>query len=211
MNKDRKLSIKTLAQIAALTAIATAALAARADGPPLLSNGDFEQYGGSFDSDGRAFLQPTDSLAGWTVGGLGVALVNTPGLVLSGISMDLLGRDGSGSISQTFMAQAGTTYQLDWAQGGGNLGAQLTVGFADQTSSYYIIQGARSQQSLQWTATSSGLQTVSFARASGKDDVIVDGIQLSAVSAVPEPEPYALLLAGLGAVGFVARRRGGVR
>ena len=27
------------------------------------------------------------------------------------------------------------------------------------------------------------------------------------VTAVPEPETYALLLAGLGAVGFIARRR----
>lgn len=30
---------------------------------------------------------------------------------------------------------------------------------------------------------------------------------LAAVNAVPEPETYALLLAGLGALGFVARRR----
>lgn len=31
--------------------------------------------------------------------------------------------------------------------------------------------------------------------------------ELAAVAPVPEPETYALLLAGLGAVGFVARRR----
>ncbi|WP_229259375.1 PEP-CTERM sorting domain-containing protein [Duganella aceris] len=30
---------------------------------------------------------------------------------------------------------------------------------------------------------------------------------LSAVTAVPEPETYAMLLAGLGAIGFIARRR----
>ena len=33
----------------------------------------------------------------------------------------------------------------------------------------------------------------------------------NAVAAVPEPETYALLLAGLGAVGFVARRRSAAR
>ncbi|HSC64571.1 MAG TPA: PEP-CTERM sorting domain-containing protein [Caldimonas sp.] len=35
------------------------------------------------------------------------------------------------------------------------------------------------------------------------DDMVV-GLK---VSAIPEPESYALLLAGLGAVGFIARRR----
>ena len=35
------------------------------------------------------------------------------------------------------------------------------------------------------------------------DDMVVD----SKVAAIPEPETYALLMAGLGAVGFVARRR----
>jgi hypothetical protein len=32
-------------------------------------------------------------------------------------------------------------------------------------------------------------------------------IAVSAVAAVPEPETYALMLAGLGAVGFIARKR----
>ena len=38
------------------------------------------------------------------------------------------------------------------------------------------------------------------------DDMVV-GMSLKAVTAVPEPSTYALMLAGLGAVGFLARRR----
>lgn len=44
----------------------------------------------------------------------------------------------------------------------------------------------------------------------GNDHLLaIDNVKLSVTAAVPEPETYALLLAGLGVVSFVARRRRG--
>ena len=53
-----------------------------------------------------------------------------------------------------------------------------------------------------------GNYSVSFSTAPGMlRSLKVDDVLITAVSAVPEPETYALMLAGLAAVAFVARRR----
>ncbi len=55
-------------------------------------------------------------------------------------------------------------------------------------------------------AGSYGLQVAGFA-AGAVGGLYNGAISISSVSAVPEPETYAMLLAGLGLVGAVARRR----
>ena len=43
--------------------------------------------------------------------------------------------------------------------------------------------------------------------AGNVNEVGLDDVSLTAIIAIPEPETYALLLAGLGLLGFAARRR----
>ena len=48
---------------------------------------------------------------------------------------------------------------------------------------------------------------VNWSDSAFQSGMAFDGITIAGVPLVPEPETYALMLAGLGAVGFVARRR----
>jgi hypothetical protein len=59
--------------------------------------------------------------------------------------------------------------------------------------------------SLSFTPTATGSYGFSFYNHGGDNQgAILDQVT---ITAVPEPETYAMLLAGLAAVGFAARRR----
>jgi hydrogenase/urease accessory protein HupE len=57
------------------------------------------------------------------------------------------------------------------------------------------------------------LSFTTFSSPGVEADIVADvkQIRLGVVGVIPEPETYALMLAGLGAVGFFARRRKAVR
>ena len=71
-----------------------------------------------------------------------------------------------------------------------------------------VGQGGHVWQQFQFDVTGTGgFDTLKFA-AGGTQDTYGGSLDnVSLVTAVPEPETYALMLAGLCAVGFVARRR----
>jgi len=86
------------------------------------------------------------------------------------------------------------------------------IGFA----SIVGVTGSFTLATVEFQAKSAGLASLVLSNAN--DDIYVwanglgDEIQFNgatgSITAVPEPEAYALMLAGLGLVGFAARRRG---
>jgi hypothetical protein len=112
-----------------------------------------------------------------------------------------------GAGSYDFSAAAASTYSGNPS----NIVFVATIGGADYTlggvqlgsttGQWDAITGTLNLQS----ATSVQIKLLNNSTDYSGNDFAVD--QISLTSAVPEPETYAMLLAGLGLVGFAARRR----
>lgn len=174
----------------------------------LIHNGSFEadtQAGGSWSI--------LSGLSGWSAGGLGVELRNgVSGSALDGSNFVELDTTGNSWISQTFASVAGQTYQLSfsYAQRPDHLGAASNglAWSAGNVSNAAVGQDGNTgwtTVTAYFTATANST-TLSFS-ALGKSDSMGTSLDKVSVSAVPEPESYALMLAGLAVVGLIARRR----
>ena len=135
--------------------------------------------------------------------------------------------DTNSWIAQSFNAIAGYTYSLSFAYSARNIPGlddkaerksdkiQAKVFQGNNVLLSSVVTGNNNTSGNIWniysysfTALSSGSTTVKFL-AKGTDDTYggsLDAISLT-VSAVPEPETYAMFLAGLGIMAGVARRR----
>jgi hypothetical protein len=184
---------------AALMAGATAAQAA-----PVFSD--------NFDADTLG-LNTTSFVQGWSVTNGTVDTIGTgffdeiPG---NGHYIDLDGSTGqAGTFSNSVTLAANTTYVMTFSLAGNHRGYDadtVDVSFGTSGNTYVLASpDPLTQYSLSFTTAAGGATSFSFHNHGGDNvGALLDNVS---IAAVPEPETYAMLLAGLGALGFAARRR----
>jgi hypothetical protein len=170
-------------------------------------------FSDDFNADAQG-LNKTAFLGDWAVTDGAVDLVGTgffefyPG---NGNYVDLDGSMGNaGVFTKVLDLTAGVTYTASFLLGGSTRGDSnlVDVGFGSSLASFTLLSGdPLGARSIAFTPGSSGSYSLSFANAGGDNlGAILDNVVVS-TPAIPEPETYALMLAGLGALGVVARRR----
>ncbi len=167
----------------------------------------------NFDSDTLG-LNSIAFNGGWSVSGGTVDLIGAPGFFDlvpgNGRYVDLDGSTGkAGIFANSFDVSNGMTYTLSFDLAGNHRGAGtdtvvVNFGSGSQTFTRAATDGFQTFQ-LSYTATGTGKVGFSFIDQGGDNQgALLDRVS---VAAVPEPETYAMLLGGLGLLGFVARRR----
>jgi hypothetical protein len=136
-------------------------------------------------------LTPPDSAAGQSASfGAGAAISDHWMFEL------LAPADASALLSRTFAKPSGAITNFAASLSGGTLGAPVAFNLTP-ASTMQTLDWAGKLGAGDYTIHVSGLSAAAQTRYS----VLVD------VTPVPEPETYALMFAGLAAIGFVVRRR----
>lgn len=197
-----------------LALVLAAPLVASAGVTELIVNGGFEanlQNAGTFGI--------YKNLTGFTGGALGIELRNNiAGAAFEGKNYVELDTTGNSSLSQSFATIANQNYTLSFAYSprAGISAASNGIEVLFNNNSLGIFTGNGAGQSGNVFSTKTlnllgigGTSTLLF-RAIGTSDSLggsLDAISVTTTSPVPEPETYAMMLAGLGLLGFIARRR----
>ncbi len=153
------------------------------------------------------------AVSGWTVSSGTVDIVGAGGTDLipgNGRYVDLDGSNSTaGLFSNSVNLVGGTTYTLSFDLAGSHRGGAsetVDVNFGTRAASYSLNSADPfSTVTLNFTPDNTGSYGFSYHNQGGDNvGALLDNVS---VSAVPESETYAMLLAGLSLMGFMARRR----
>ena len=184
---------------------------------PAYTSANFSSNGFDFKLVGDyALVTPTGFLCGpqcpdngsqYVVAPLGPESTSLTMSKTGGGLFDLSSFDGAG----TFNFGEGSTFIPNQIDVTGVLAGGGTVYQAFQIDKSTGSNGSLNFTSYAFSSSFTNLVSVRFS-SSGSDQpdyngFSVDNINATAVTAVPEAQTYAMLLAGLGMMGFVARRR----
>lgn len=122
--------------------------------------------------------------------------------VLSGSALYQSFSVAAGAYSVSFFASGIGDAKLFESSDVGGLGFSF-VSSAPVTSTAFNSASGWTQYSFGFNTPTANSFHLAFVAAPG-GNAFIDGVS---VTAVPEPETYAMMLAGLGAIGFMARRR----
>lgn len=176
---------------------------------------------GSGLSNFQSLLAGASTLTGWQVGGLGVDWLGTPDYAAaSGLhAVDLGYFDvAAGSVSVTLPTQVGATYALDFMAaavagfpsytntGTVSAGSLVAAGFSVPFSAANAFSAqVYFPQSFSFVATStSTVVSIAAAVAGTSYGPVIDDVSVTLLSAVPEPDTWALW--ALGGTMLLARR-----
>lgn len=174
---------------------------------------------GSFEADSQSASAIRSSLTAWTGGAKGIELHGSgAGAAQNGLNFVELDTTKNSSMRQSInITQAGSYalsfwYRASPAQGNSNANTD-TLGWSFAGASGSVLNNWKLAGSDNWqqfktvlTVTGTGSQALSFS-ALGRSDSHGGWIDNVFVSAVPEPDTFAMLLAGFGLMAAVARRR----
>jgi hypothetical protein len=218
----------------ALSAIVLASVAAQATAAPtnLIQNGSFEEFAVCAHKScttvlgGETYLTLGDrQLTGWEAGDNGVELRNNLfGAAQSGNYFVELDTTKNSSISQKVNITSAGSYLLSFwyaaRPDNGNMPAgtdQIAWGFGNgEDASGTVLKSYKKVGATTWTQFSqvftfekAGKVELAFSAKGASDSFggSLDNVSLTNITPVPEPESYAMLIAGLGLMAAIARRR----
>jgi hypothetical protein len=204
-NNIKGYTMKALKSVALAALLASGAAHASTE---LLTNGSFEA-----DQQGYGSWNIYSTLTGWTGVGAGIELRNNVvGVAPDGVNFVELDTTANSAMYQNVSTALNQSYTLSFQfqdrPGVGTSSQGLEISWGGNVVGTVNNSVGGNWQTVSYTLLGTGnIEALSF-RAIGTSDSL--GTSLDAVSltaAVPEPETYAMLLAGLGLVGFAARRR----